>query len=224
MATRLNGQQIIDAFQQIIDDDLDPDYALFLLNAAKDDVEGGRDWNFNRGFDSSKSVGVSDNYLSTKSLPSDFSHPRALYLEGDINPYILIPFENRERFKDVYKRWYIDYMNGVFALCGSQGLSKAIHLYYGRSTDDITLETYPQWPAQFHKYLPFKMAEMWQSGGDGDEVNFRMSPANLRIASSLLKGFIAWDARIKVADYNAKNERRADLSSYPNVVGDEFIP
>lgn len=224
MATPMTGQDIIDAFQAIIDDDLDEDQALFLMNAAKDAVEGGRDWSFNRGFDQSQSVGSNDNYLSMKVLPADFSHVRKVFLKGDINPYVMIPFEERERFKDIYKRFYIDLLNMEFAICGSQGLSNTILLYYGRSTPDITLTTSPLWPAQFHKYLPFKMAELWQSGQDGDDTNFRMSPANLRMATDLLKGFIQWDSRLKVAEYNSKNERRADLSSYPNVVGEEYIP
>lgn len=219
----MNGQDIIDRFKDIIDDDIDDEYALFLLNTAKDDVEAGRDWNFNRGYDASQSVGADDNYLSMKDLPADFSHIRKFFLDADINPYVAVAFEDRERYKDVYKRYYIDYMNNQFAICGSQGLQNTVHIYYGRATPDVTLDTSPVWPDRFHKYLPFKMAEMYQSGGDGDEVNFRMSPANLRIATSLLKAFISWDARLKTAEYNAKNSMRSDLSSYPNVVGEEFL-
>lgn len=224
MSTAMTGQDIIDRFETLIDDQLDSDQSLFLLNAAKDEVEAGRDWNFNRGYDASKSVAANDNYLSMKALPTDFLSPRKIYANNEINPHILISFEDRERYKDVYKRWYIDYVNSQFAICGSQGIASTIKMFYSRSSPTVTLTTSPVWPAAFHPYLVFKMAEMWQSGSDGDEVNFRMSPANLRIANSIFKQFCAWDARLKVAEYNAKNTVGVELSSYPNVVGGDFTP
>lgn len=211
-------------FEEMVDDAPDSNYLLFLMNAAKNEVEAGRDWNFNRNLDISKSTASGDTYLSTKPLPSDFLSVRKLYLQGDINPWTQIAFEFRDRFKDIYKRFYIDNVNNVFALCGSQSAVKVIYMFYGRSTPDITLTSSPVWPSVFHPYLVFKMAEMWASGSDADEVNYRMSKENLRQAAAILKGFIQWDARLKVSEYNAKNERMADLSSYPDVVGQEFLP
>lgn len=223
MPTPLTGQDIIDAFEAIIDDGIDIDQELFLMNAAKETVETMRDWNFNRGLDQSNSTAVGDNYLSMKDLPDDFMVSRKLYLEGDINPWIIIPYEQRDRFKDIYKRYYIDYLNQQFALAGGSNGVKRISHFYARATPDIALNTSPVWPASFHKYLPFKMAEMFMSGQEADEINRSMSPANLRQANDLLKNFVAWDSKIKVEEYNAKNLINADLSTYPDVVGDQYL-
>lgn len=216
----MNGQQIIDMFNEMTDDAMDETQALIYMNMAKNIIESERDWNFNRAFDNSKSIAAGDNYLSTKALPSAFLVPRKVFIAGDLTPLILISFDERERYKDVYKRYYIDHLNGTFALCGSSGnAGSVINMYYGRKTDDITLSTSPVWPSMFHPYLAFKMAEMWASGADADDVNYRMSKENLRISREILRSFILWDAKIKTMEYNAKNEGNVDLGSYPNVVG-----
>lgn len=220
----LTGQDIIDRFNDITDDAVESeDQAIFLMNAAKDAIEAGSDWYFLRSVDQSQSVAAGDNYLSMKTLPSDFLVPREVYLQNDISPLIMIGLSERDRYKDIYKRYYIDYKNWQFALCGSNSGPRTIIMHYGASSAAIALATSPTWPPAFHPYLPLKMAEMWQSGEDGDEVNFRMSRENLRQANEILRAFKSWDARLKTAEYNAKNARHSDLSSYPDIVGENFI-
>lgn len=225
MSTALTGQQIIDTYKNIIDDSPEGGdvQALFLLNTAKDMIESGSDWNFNRALDSSKSRATSDTYLTMKTLPADFLSPRKLYVTGDLNPWNLISYEDRERYKDIYKRFYIDYVNSQYALCGGSGQAGTINFFYARQSPTITLLTSPVWPAAFHPLLPFKMAEIWASTSDADDLNYRMSKEQLRQANMILKAMIQWDARLKTAEYNAKNNVGADLASYPNVVGQDFI-
>lgn len=224
MSTPLTGDQIRTMFNTITDDELDDDQFYIFLNVAKDTIEASRDWNFNRGFDSSNLVGASDNYLTTKALPSDFMAPRRVYLHNYLTPLVLIPFEQRERYKDVSKRYYIDWMNRVFAICGAASAAgQTINIYYARSSPTITATSSPVWPAAFHPLLGFKAAEMFMSGSDSDDLNARMSVQNLRLANDILKSMIAWDSKIKTEEYNAKNERNVDLSTYPNIVGDGFI-
>lgn len=226
MSTPLTGQDIINQFENIIDDSPEggSDYELFLMNMAKDEVEGGSDWNFNRGLQSSQTRATSDTYLTMKTLPTDFLTPRKLYVANDISPYLLISYEDRERFKDIYKRYYIDYLNGQYALCGGSGLVGTINFFYARQSPAITLISSPVWPAAFHPYLPFKMAEIWGSTSDADDINFRMSQQQLRVATSIYKKMKQWDASIKVAEYNAKNTIGQSLGTYPNVVGEDFVP
>lgn len=219
----MTGQDILTAVENIIDDDIDPDYALFIMNSVKDEIEAGRDWTFNRGFDNSQKWNTGDTYLTTHPLPADFLAPRNLFLSGDISPYILISYDLRERFKDIYKRYYIDQVNKTFALCGSGKGGVAIDMYYARSTPALTLTTSPVWPSVFHSLLVYKMAERWASTSDADDLNYRMSKEQLRAANDIMKQFIHWDAKLKTAEYNAKNERRSDLSSYPDVVGTNYI-
>lgn len=211
-------------FETITDDSLDDIQFYIFLNAAKNKIEAERDWNFNRAFDNSKSVASGDTYLTQKALPNDFLAPRRLYFQNDLTPLIMIGFEERERYKDIYKRWYIDWINQVFSICGATGaVGRTINMFYARQTDNITATTSPVWPAIFHALLGFKAVEIWQSGSDSDDLNFRMSRENLRQANDLLKSMIMWDAKIKTVEYNDRNARNVDLSSYPDVVGSEFI-
>ncbi len=221
----MTGQDIIDRFNEITDDSIEStEQALMLANAAKDAIEMEHDLYINRSIDMSQNVAAGDTYLITKPLPSDFLSPRAVYLQNDISPLILIPLQSRDRFKDIYKRYYIDYKNRTFALCGNNSGPRGIIMHYAAQSPAITLTAGPVgWPTGIQPYIAFKMAEMWASGQDGDEVNFRMSKENLRQANDLLRSLKMWDARIKVEEYNAKNERRSDLSSYPDIVGENFI-
>lgn len=220
----LTGQNMIDRFEDIVDDSFESDdQALFVINQIKDEVEAGLDWFFLRSIDQSQSVAAGDTYLTMKTLPSDFLVPRAIYLQNDISPLIQISQQERDRFKDIYKRYYIDYKNSQYALCGNNSGPRTIIMHYGASSPAITLTTSPTWPVGFHSYFPRKMAEVWGSGEDADDINLRMSRENLRQANNILKMMKAWDARLKVAEYNAKNERRTDLSSYPDIVGGDYI-
>jgi hypothetical protein len=220
----MTGAELQTMFEELVDDSMDETQFLIFLNAAKNEIEAEREWNFNRAFDNTKSVATGDTYLTAKALPTRFLMPRKLYFSDDISPLLIIPFEERERYKDIYKRWYIDWANSNFHICGSSGaVGKTLNLYYGQSTADITLSTSPVWPSMFHPLIGFKAAEMWASGSDGDDLNFKMSRENLRLATNLKKSMILWDAKIKTMEYNDRNAQRADLSSYPNVVGGEFI-
>lgn len=219
----MTGQDIIDAVEEILNDSQDPNFWLFYINAGKQNLETERDWNFNRALDTSQSTQAGDNYLSMKTLPADFLETRKLYLQNDLTPMVLIPYDQRDRFKDIYKRYYIDYINKQFAVCGAGNGTRTLNHFYARFTPDITLLTTPVWPVGHH-YLVFKTVEAFMSGSDGDEVNARMGPQNLRLAMEARKALIMWDARQKTLEYNARNERNTDLSSYPDIVGSNFIP
>ncbi len=217
------GQNILDRVNAIIDDSIDDDTFLFMVNNAKNNIEAGRDWYFNRSFDNSQIWSPGDTYLTTHPLPQDFLASRELFLLGDILPYIQITFEMRERFKDIYRRYYIDYKNQTFAICGSGPGARAIDHYYAAATPDITLATSPAWPTPFHPLLVWKVAEMWGSTMSADDIDLRQSQNQLRQYNELLKMFIAWDARLKTRDYNDKNSQNYDLKTQPNVVATEFL-
>ncbi len=219
----LTGQNILDRFTTMTDDTIDSIQGLFLMNAGKDLVEAGRDWYFNRAFDNSQTWSPGDTYLTTKPLPANFLAPREIYLDGDILPYVEVPFELRERYKDTYRRFYIDYLNRTFGICGSGPGVRKINMYYGAASDAITLTTAATWPTQFHPLLVFKMAEVWGSTSEADDINYRQSKEQLRQANDFLKMMIAWDGRLKTRDYNSKNNRNTDITGQPNVVGSEFL-
>lgn len=220
----MNGDQIIAYFETIIDDSPDPTYEKILLNKVKNQIESMRDWNFLRGFDNSQTAQPSDNYLTPHPLPSTFSYARQLFLLNDLTPYVLIPFEQRDRYKDIYKRWYIDFANGLYYLCGKVGMNFVINLYFTMTTPDVKITTVdqsttsPTWPSRFVPLIAIKMAEEHMAAADVDDVNFRMSQQNLRLATDLLKQMIQWDSRQKTSEYNDKMNGSIDYDAYPNVV------
>ncbi len=212
------GSEIIEEFNTIWDDELDETQALIIMNMAKNQIESSRDWNFLRAFSNSLTATPSDTYLTAKALPTDLLLPRKLFLNGEITPYMLIPFEERDRYKDIYKRWYIDWVNRQYFLCGKVGQTFTINLFYTKFSDDITLTTAPVWPSIFHALIGFKMAEIVMSGSDSDDLNRTMAPANRLIAKELLNGMIKWDSRIKTMEVMDKKMGQIDYSSYPNIV------
>lgn len=214
----MTGSEILETFHTIVDDEIDETQELIILNMAKNQIEGGRDWNFMRAFDNSSSATPSDDYLTAHTLPTRFLAPRKLYLNGELSPYMLIPFEERDRYKDIYKRYYIDWINQQFFLCGKVGQTTAINFFYQRYTPDVTLVTSPVWPSIFHALIPFKMAEIYMSGMDSDDINRSMAPANRLIQKELLNQMILWDAKMKTMEYNDPKGGNVDFSSYPNIV------
>ena len=217
----MTGDAIRTMFGEIVDDEMDDTQFYIFLNAAKNKIENSRDWNFNRAFDNSLTVLSTDTYLTAKALPTTFLSPRKLFFHGDRSPLVLIGFEEREIYKDTYKRWYIDWVNRTFSICGATGsVGKTIDIFFRRQTPDIAAGTSPVWPDAFHPLLGFEMADMWQSTSDNDAENvaLKASRESNRVANNLLKSMIAWDAQIKTLEYNEKNSRGVDLSSYPDVV------
>ncbi len=208
-------------FTEIVGDDMDDTQFYIFLNAIKNKIENFRDWNFNRAFDNSNTVAGTDTYLTAKALPTTLLSPRKVYFHGDRQPLILIGFEERELYKDTYKRYYIDWLNRTFSICGATGAAgKTIDIFFRRQTPNITASTSPVWPDSFHALLGFEMADVWQSTSDNDAENvaLKASRESNRVANNILKSMIAWDAQIKTLEYNSKNERGVDLSSYPDVV------
>lgn len=220
----LTPQEIIAHFETLLEDtdNLDPTYEITLYNMAKNQIEAMREWRFLLAFDNSQSASPSDNYLTAKTLPADFRTPRKLFLNPLITPHIMIPIEERDRYKDIYKRWYIDYTTGLFYLCGQTDQVRAINLYYTKATPDATLENLDTvisvWNPTYHILIAYKMAEMHAAGADVDDVNFRQSQQNLRLATDLLNQMIYQDSRRITAEYNDKMNGNVDYQTYPNIV------
>lgn len=219
-----NGDDIITYFETLIDDSPDPTYEKILLNKVKNMIEGSRDWNFLRAFDNSKTATPADTYLTAKALPTDFGYARRIFLNGELTPYVLIGLEERDRYKDVYKRWYIDFANNNFFLCGKVSQNFAINMYYTKFTPDVkittvdALTTAPTWPTRYLPLIAIKMAEEHMAAADIDDVNFRLSQQNLRLANDMLKEMIHWDARQKTLEYNDKMNGSVDFDTYPNII------
>lgn len=215
----MTGQQIVEMFRAIVDDQPDSDYEDNLMQHAKDLVESERDWEMLKKVDTSKTWLSSDTYLTTKALPTDFFAPRSLWVTGYDIPFRPVPLENILRFRDISGRWSLDLANNVYRLMGNTSETRTISFVYTYATAAILTATSPVWPARFHKLIPFYMAGIHQGGTDWDAISAHMSPANRGEASLTRAAMVSWDSRLKLNSMNGKvGETPFDIASQPNVV------
>lgn len=150
----LSGSELYEFFETIIEDSMDETAAYILMNNAKNKVEGEREWEILKKFDSSKTATT-----AAIDLPSDFDRPIDGIIYVGSQPYIQIPFEQQRLSAHQTNRWYLDMRQSKYYLTGSP-TSGQIWFPYIYQTDDITADTYPVWPAKFHPLIAFEMAEL----------------------------------------------------------------
>lgn len=201
----MTGQNIVDKFRDLIDDSPSDDLCLQLLNIVKDLVESDRPWRMLIKEDSSNTFGSGENYLTAKSLPSDFLYETKVVL-GDTTDdsfieYDPIAFEERRRFKDS-QRYYIDLANSNMYVCGSVSRTETIYLYYIYETDEIILATSPVWPTKFQRLIPLLMAEIHKAGIDADIFNIQQALALSKPGQLLWKAMVNWDSALKLRTMN----------------------
>lgn len=158
----MTGQEIVDFFEEIVDDSIDQTAALILLNNAKNKLEGSRPWAYLKAIDSSEQASS-----AAKSLPSNFNRPIDGTIYVDRQPYIQIPFEQQRLFSQSALRWYLDMKNSAYYLLGNN-LSGTIYFPYIIQTDDITISTSPLCPARFHPLFAFEMADIFYGIDQGE--------------------------------------------------------
>jgi hypothetical protein len=192
---------ILNFFYTLVGENVDETTALILANFVKDLVEADRPWHFLIAEDATKTYGSGENYLTQKTLPTDFARPHKLFLGDatlkDFQEYKEIPFEQRRRYNDITNRFYVDYKNGKFFITGAVDKTYTIYLYYIYQTPTLTLSVNPVWQERFIPLIAYLMAYFYASGMDNDEITARQA-ASHNVASKLLfDSFIDFDARIR---------------------------
>lgn len=191
----MTGDELHTMANTLVDDTIPETVFYQLLNAAKNKRERARNWQFLKKVDTSKTANSGDTYTSYKSLPSDFRLDLELF--RGTTRYAPIPVERSVIYKDSPLKYYVDYANSRFALCGVGGQDETITLVYIYGTDDIASGTSPVWPADFHPILAYDVAAQYQAAMDADETSARMSAANRALAAELEKAMILWDFNLK---------------------------
>lgn len=204
-------------FRAIIDDKLDDTLELQLANLAKTEIEEDRDWEFLVTLDESISSSSSDTYTTSHALPTRFLRPldEGLYIGNDQIPYILFPYKQRDRYKNIARRWYIDHKNSLYYIAGTN-ISGTHHHFYIGGTADITTGQAWTFPSRFHPILPIKMAELFYPVNTGEKVRAWDDRWVLQYRV-LFDSMVKWDHRLKsVAAKGAA--RMPNYDTYPNVV------
>lgn len=213
----MTTNEIKSMFERLIDDTVSDDLALDLANTAKDAIETERDWEILLSSDTSNTTTVGNTFETAIALPTDFSNVVDIFV-GDYRQ-LPIPFEHQRRWKDSQARYFIDYKNNNLYLCGTVSTSETIYIYYLYETDALTLTTSPVWPARFHKLIAYKMADIYLSGVDADDLTRQQYVHHKIQADNLYKQMVRYDTELKL---NKMGNSTAP-QGYGNVYRDDVV-
>jgi hypothetical protein len=204
------GSEIVTAFETMVEDSVDLDFAYQLMNNAKVKVEGTRDWCFLQMMDSSQSSGS-----GAKTLPTLYSRTPKGILYVNTQPFYQVPFNQKHLFEGSSYRWYLDMVNNQFYLLGNTPSGTINHPYIKR-TPAITSGTSPVFPEDYHLLLAFEMAEIFYAKDQGDRS--RSWDDKWSRQHRLLKDLmIDWDVQLQAASFENALPRdsnpEADLST-----------
>ena len=197
----MTGQQVLDFFNNLVEETEDQDFLIDLFNDAKDLVEGWREWEFLKGVDITTLTRTpSQTYLTAQALPSDFIAPRSVFVGDD--EIFEISLEQRILYKDSSRFYYIDYANKNIYFTGTVGSTQTVTLVYDKTTTaltsgNLTNATLITWPTRYQKLIAYLMAEMYQGGVNPDDIGTRQAPVQGARALSIWNGMIRWDTRLK---------------------------
>lgn len=197
----MNDVELKEFFENIIGDSLDETFTVAILNQAKNQIERRLKPLFLQEVDESKTRNTSDNYETMKDLPSDFREMVELYV--GTQRYIPVPYLDRVRYRFSAYRFYIKHRDSQFAICGTSSTAETIRQYYLVKTPDLTVAkitadspaTTILWPSEFIPLIAWEGARIVESGTDdgADDLSFRMSASQEKIAQKLEDDFTSWD-------------------------------
>lgn len=193
----LTGQQIIDKFNGLVDDELEATLALQLVNDAKDEVETELKLQICRAVDNSHSTIGGQTYLNAVAMPTDFLSFSKPYIFVGQQKYYGVSLEDKMKWKDTPYKYFYDPANGIH-LCGTQSGGQLISIPYIKSTPDIDLNTSPVWPSQFHAIIPLYMA-MYFYPIDGGDKSRSWSPEWSAFLQRKMARMTDWDTQMKLA-------------------------
>ena len=190
--------------------------AVILFNAAKVITEQERPWRFLLKEDSSQTRSSGDTYLTMKTLVSDFNFDVGMLVGSSTLEYEPIGFEERRKYQNSGRHYYIDIGNSQFAITGQASQTETIFMQYTMFTTDLTVlaDSFSSgWPVRFLPLIAFNAAAIYRGGTDFDDQNARMSVENRAVARALKDSMVSWDARLKLRSMG--NSTRPVRTSIP---------
>ena len=197
--------EIIEFAEKLMDGEtIEETLGIQLADHIKNWVEAKRKWRMLIKENSDNSFGPSDNFLTAKDLPSDFSIDKEVLI-GDndsVAKYTPIPFEQRRVYRNSGERYCIDMVNSKMYIHGSVAGSKTIYLYYIYQTDELEADTSPVWPERFHKLIGFLMAEIYLAGVDAGEMSVQPALEHSKEGQIILDAMENWDDELQLQAIN----------------------
>jgi len=197
-----------------------------LADVAKLKIEEERPWRYLITEDTTQTASSGDTFLTTKSLPSDFSQDRGLFVvDGNNNPiyYRPISYGQRYQYKDASRRYYVDLVNSTFALTGKLPTGyTTIHLVYKKFSPAFSsIQTWIA-PARFHALIGFLIAEMHKGGIDYDDITARQALQNRADGAMLYQAMIDWDSALAHQAMAGEYETQGQYDSDGLPTGDSY--
>lgn len=213
---------------------LNPTLFYQLLGMCQLNRELMRSWMLLRSEDKTQVANPSSAsmYLTPFDLPDDFLNfygvKRNIVLAAadgiTFRWYDQIPLERKHESKDDDSKFYVDYKNSQFYLCGILDKRYTIHQFYIAQSPTITAATYWVFPAQFQPILAYDVAAMYKKGFKYDIINATQAKMIEDMAAVIFKQMTEWDGALQEsalegADYPLDNVRGGFRV---NVVGDNW--
>lgn len=204
----MNDVELKDFFENIIGDSLDETFTAQILSMAKNQIERRLKPLFLQETDETKTRGAGDTYTTMKDLPSDFREMIKLIVGTQTYRPVSYLDRTRERFSA--HRYYIKYRDKQFAICGTSATAEIIQQNYIVKTPDLTVTlitadepvTTILWESEFIPLIAFEAAKIAESSTDEatDDLTFRMSAEQAKVAEQLEQDFRSWDHDQKLAE------------------------
>lgn len=202
----MTGTQILTKFQNMINDVIDTDFAIQLMNDAKDEIEALQDW---EQLKQETTYPVSAGYTYTtalSTLPARMALPVAMMDESNYHPYSKFDFQDLYGRRNASFGYFIDLAGGNIYLTGQNHAAKTMHFFYTKYSADIAEATSWAFPDRFHSILPLKMAQLYYYSDAGERgrswddkwaIEFERKLASMQL----------WDGQLKSRSRNPIGSR-----------------
>lgn len=165
----MTGAQIITKLENMTQDVLDEDFAVQLMNDAKDEVEAMSVW---EQLKKSTSYSVSAGYVYTSvlgALPTRFALDRHMIEDNSVVEYSKVEQDDLTEQQFNPLGYFIDLSAGNIHLSGTNHGSKTMKFYYSEFSPTLTTANSWSFPERFHSILVLKMAELYYLSDAGEK-------------------------------------------------------
>lgn len=197
----MTGTQLKTLVDSLTNDSAGETWFYGAINAAKDAIEGERDWEFLKKLDTTKTHPAGTTSSTTYALPTDFGRPLRLSVGSETSYRSLISQGDSRILRNDPGSWFIDWANETYSFTGTEGTGGTVYMLYTRFSPDIAAGTEPVWPDRFHRVLAYEAAKMWYAQNAG-EREFDWSGEHAVTAKQLKDSMVLWDERLKAMYYN----------------------
>lgn len=189
---------------------------LSFLDVAQDQVELARPWVILRAEDASLSVSTSNDFTVAFSIAptnNDFSRwisadatsAPIILTDSQNNPqgYLEVPLSQKYGYKDAGNKFFCDYGQKKFYLCGKVTQPCTIHQFYIKKSTQVSASASNTWlfdsyGYSFSKLLGFLIAMQWK-GVDYDMVNLQNAGELGKAAAGILDQMTRWDSSLQLS-------------------------